>query len=123
MNEVETIHGQVISKANNYMIGSHGGIVKGDNVKKYERSFIRQCKIYKNKMIDCRFILHVVVYESSNAYDLDNSLKTILDCLQDARAITNDNLCVGIDAHKVIDRKNPRISFWIEELEPRLEFD
>ena len=53
-------------------------------------------------------------------YDLDNSLKTILDCLQYVKAITNDSYCVGIVANKHIDRNNPRVAFAIEELEPKL---
>ena len=70
--------------------------------------------------IDRPFRLHITVYESSNAYDLDNCLKTVLDCLQYAGAITNDNLCVGISATKKLDREHPRVEYGIEELEPRL---
>ncbi len=64
--------------------------------------------------------MHIIVYHSSNRYDLDNSLKTVLDCLQYAKAIKDDKLCVRINAEKRIDRNNPRIVFHIEELEPNL---
>ena len=120
----ETILGQVISKANNYTVGNNAGmgrhIVKTPELKAYERSFISQCRIYANRLIDGRFTLFVTVYESSIRYDLDNALKTILDCLQMAKAITNDNLCVRIVADKKIDRRNPRVVFAIQEHEPRL---
>lgn len=122
--ENETIYGQVVSKANNYEVGNdkHGGrhIIKSEAIRAYERSFIEQCQVYKNKMIDCHFTLYVAVYESSVRFDLDNALKTLLDCLQMAKAITDDNLCRKIVAEKRIDKNNPRVVFAIEQHEPRL---
>lgn len=122
--EMETIYGQPIGKANNYMAvpDGQGGrrIIKNDKIRTYERSFKDQCKIYRGRGISRPFRLHIIVYEASAAYDLDNCLKTVLDCLQYVGAITNDNLCVGINATKKIDRRNPRIVYGIEELEPTL---
>lgn len=122
--EYETIYGQVISKSNNYMAvpDSAGGrrIIKNDAIREYERNFLNQCKVYRGRLINARFKLIVKIFYKSNCYDLDNSLKTILDCLQYAKAITNDNLCVAIDAEKKIDARNPRIVYAIEELEPTL---
>ena len=122
--ERETIYGQVESKANNYQVGNdkHGQryIIKSEAIRAYERSFIEQCKVYKDRLINCHFTLYVVVYESSVRYDLDNALKTILDCLQMARAITDDNLCRKIVAEKRIDRQRPRVVFGIQEYEPKL---
>lgn len=115
----ETIYGQVVSKANNYQVGESGGfrhIVKSKEIRAYERSFQRQCSIYKGRLINCRFTLFVKVYESSNRYDLDNALKTILDCLQYAKAVVNDNLCERINAEKHIDPTNPRIVFAIQPI-------
>lgn len=124
--EYETIHGQVISKANNYIVAADNSgtrhIVKNDAIRQYESDFVSQCRIYKDRLIDRNFILHIEVFEQSNVYDLDNALKTILDCLQYVKAIVNDNLCVGIHARKHIDRHDPRILFAIEELEPNLFF-
>lgn len=124
--EYETIHGQVISKANNYIVAADNSgtrhIVKNDAIRQYESNFVSQCRIYKDRLIDRNFILHIEVFEQSNVYDLDNALKTILDCLQYVKAIVNDNLCVGIHARKHIDRRDPRILFAIEELEPNLFF-
>lgn len=120
----ETIYGQPIGKANNYQAvpDGQGGkrIIKNEKIRNYERMFANQCIKYRGKRIDGPFRLHITVYESSNAYDLDNCLKTVLDCLQYAGAITNDNLCVGINATKKIDRRNPRVEYGLEVLEPSL---
>ena len=124
--EREIIYGQVVSKANNYEVGNnkHGGryIIKSDAIRAYERSFIEQCQIYKDRLINCHFTLYVAVYESSVRYDIDNALKTILDCLQMVKAITDDNLCRKIVAEKHIDKNNPRVVFTIEPHEQNLFF-
>ena len=105
--EIETIYGQVIAKANNYQAvpGKDGQkrIIKNDRIREYEKSFCLQCKKYRGKRISGRF-------------DLDNTLKTILDCLQMVEAITNDSLCFEIHAEKRIDRRNPRVEFGMEEI-------
>ena len=119
----ETIFGQVVSKANNYQVGkgkAGGHIIKTPLLRAYERSFCQQCKIYRDRRINGRFTLYIAVYESSIRYDLDNALKTVLDCLQSVHAITNDNLCVRIVAEKRLDKRNPRVVFAIQEHEPRL---
>ncbi len=120
----ETIFGQVVSKANNYQVGMGKGgerhIIKSSKLKAYERTFNQQCRIYRDRHINGHFTLYAVVYESSTRYDLDNALKTILDCLQMVNAITDDNLCLKIVAEKRIDRRNPRVVFAIQEHEPSL---
>lgn len=120
----ETIRGQVPSKSNSYLAvpDSAGGrrIIKSEKVRNYERNFARQCTVYRGRGISRPFKLHAVVYESTWSFDLDNAFKAILDNLQYMGAITNDNLCVGINARKAIDRNNPRVTFAIEELEPTL---
>ena len=124
--ERETIYGQVVSKANNYEVGNdkHGGryIIKSEAIRAYERSFIEQCQVYKDRMVNCHFTLYVAVYESSVRYDIDNALKTILDCLQMVKAITDDNLFRKIVAEKHIDKNNPRIVLTIEPHEQNLFF-
>ena len=119
----ETIFGQIPGKANHYQAvpDGHGGrrIIKDETIRAYERSFCQQCKVYRNKAIDRPFRLYAVVYHSSNRYDIDNSIKTLLDCLQYARAITDDKYCVALNAEKRIDKRNPRVTFAIEEQEPR----
>ena len=120
--EKETIYGQVIGKSNNYIIGNSGEsrhIIKNPQIREYESIFARQCKLYRDKRISGRFTLFVAVYQSSIRYDLDNSLKTVLDCLQMVNAITNDSQCFKIVAEKRLDKVNPRVVFSIEETEPR----
>ena len=95
--ETETIYGQVIAKANNYQAvpGKEGQkrIIKNDRIREYEKSFCLQCRKYRGKRIAGRFKLFIRVWQSSSRFDLDNALKTILDCLQMVEAITNDSLC------------------------------
>lgn len=113
---IETIKGQIVAKANNYQAvpdKATGGrrIIKSDKIRAYERNFAAQCRVYAGKMISRPFELIVSVYYRNNSFDLDNSLKTLLDCLQYVGAITNDNLCRRIDATKRIDQYNPRVEF------------
>lgn len=116
----ETIIGQIIPKANNYLAVPDGQgerrIIKNDAVRSYERSFCLQCVKYKNKRIGTQFRLFAEVWQRSARFDLDNSLKTLLDCLQYVNAITDDNLCVEIVARKRIDPVKPRVKFAIVEI-------
>ena len=116
--EYETIKGQVIAKANHYQAvpGTMGTrrIIKDWQVRQYEEDFARQCTLYKDRLVSCKFKLFLRVFHSSIRYDLDNSLKTILDCLQAVRAIKDDKLCYSIVADKYIDKYNPRIEFAIK---------
>lgn len=118
--EMETIHGQIIAKANHYQAvpGKDGTkrIIKDDKIRAYERSFMAQCTKYRNRRISSRFRLFVRVWHSSERFDLDNSLKTLLDCLQMAGAITNDKLCYQIEAEKKIDKYHPRVEFALLEV-------
>ena len=122
--DYEEITSQIVSKSNGYQAvpDGQGGrrIIKSAQVRAYEKEFDRQCKVYRDRNICRPFILHLIVYESSWAYDLDGAFKVLLDMLQTVHAIKNDNLCVGIHAEKRIDRDHPRILYGIEELEPRL---
>lgn len=118
--EVETIHGQIIAKANHYQaVPGRGGerrIIKDEKIRAYERSFMEQCTKYRNRRISTRFRLFVRVWHSSVRFDLDNSLKTLLDCLQMAGAITDDKLCFQIEAEKRIDKRYPRVEFALQEV-------
>ena len=118
--EIETIHGQIIAKANHYQAvpGRNGEkrIIKDEKIRAYERSFMEQCTKYRNKGISSRFRLFVRVFHSSVRFDLDNSLKTLLDCLQMVGAITDDKLCFQIEAEKRIDKYNPRVEFALLEV-------
>lgn len=121
----EIVYGQILAKANHYQVGLNKGtgerhIILDEAFREYARSFREQCHIYAQRGIDRPFILFCHVWHSNRRFDLDNSLKTLLDLLQDVGAITDDNLCIGIQAVKHIDPIRPRIEFAIGELEPRL---
>lgn len=114
----QTIYGQPPSKSNSYKIitiNGHSKLGKTDATKKYEQDFFMQCSLRK-KGICKRFKLTIDVFFTSDRPDIDNSLKVVFDCLQSCGAIKNDRLCAEIHARKLIDKKNPRIEFEIEEL-------
>lgn len=118
--ETEVIQGQIIAKANHYQAvpGKFGQkrIIKDEIIRAYERSFMEQCKVYRNRRISNRFRLFVRVWHSSERFDLDNSLKTLLDCLQMVGAIIDDKLCYQIEAEKHLDKYHPRIEYAILEV-------
>jgi len=114
-----TIFGQPPSKSNSYKIiyyQGHPSLGKTRATEEYENSFYMQVGPYKNLAIQGFFELEVRVYFSSLTHDLDNSLKVMLDCLQHANAIKNDNRCTRIVADKFIDKNNPRIEFRLIEV-------
>jgi Holliday junction resolvase RusA-like endonuclease len=113
---IETILGNVPSKSNSYKIikiGNRYSLGKAKALKDYEKSFIEQCQLYKDKNIEDEFEFCIDVYYDSRRPDLDNSLKIVLDCLQKVGAIKNDNKCIKITAHKLLDKENPRIEYSI----------
>lgn len=115
----ETIYGTIPSKSNSYTIGRVNGqprIVKSNSMKSYERSFTQQCVKYRGRSISTPFRLVVDVYYPDYVHDLDNSLKGLLDCLQYVGAITDDNLCVEIQARRHYDKFRPRVEYLIEEI-------
>lgn len=118
--ETEVIHGQIITKSNHYQAvpDKFGAkrIIKDEKIRAYERSFMEQCTKYRNRRISSRFRLFVRVWHGSVHFDLDNSLKMLLDCLQMVSAITDDKLCFQIEAEKRIDKYHPRIEFALLEV-------
>ena len=119
MKHEQIIYANPPSKSNSYRIvtvSGHGSLAKTDALKKYEKDFYLQCGAYRNKKIKGFFELYIDVYFSSNRPDLDNALKSTLDCLQSCNAITNDRNCVKIIANKYIDRIMPRIEFTLVEV-------
>lgn len=70
---------------NSYMVGrvnGHPCIVKSNEMKRYEREFLRQCAIYKGRGISTPFRLVVDVYYPDHTHDLDGCFKALLDLLQ-----------------------------------------
>lgn len=120
MKHEQVIYNNPPSKSNSYRIitiKGHGSLAKTDALKKYEKDFYLQCGAYRNKNIKGFFELYIDVYFSSNRPDLDNCLKSTLDCLQSCKAITNDRNCVKIVANKFLDPIRPRLEFTIKEVE------
>lgn len=112
----QTISGNCPSKSNCYRIvtlNGHGSLAKTKALKDYETTFFMQCGKYRNLNIDNLFEYHCKVYYPSMRTDLDNHCKIVLDAMQKAKVITNDNKCVKIVAEKFIDKENPRIEFKI----------
>ena len=119
MSEYQTILGNTPSKSNSYQIiaiKKHASLAKTKALKEYEDKFYIQCNKYRNANITGYFKLHLKVFYPSEKSDLDNSLKIILDCLQKAKAIRNDNKCVKIVAEKYLDKERPRIEFLINQI-------
>jgi Holliday junction resolvase RusA-like endonuclease len=117
---MEVIFGTTPSKSNSYRIirlGNRCSMCKTSAVKKYEDSFYMQLSgNLRDKMITGFFEIEIDVYYPSMRSDLDNSLKVVLDCLQKAKAIKNDNKCSKIIARRFVDKVNPRIEFNILEV-------
>lgn len=115
-----TIKGNVPSKSNSYKIIKINGYYSLGKTKRlvdYEKSFYLQLPSkYRKLNIESEFRFDIDVYYDSKRPDLDNSLKIVLDCLQKAKVIKNDNKCVEIHAKKLLDKTNPRIEFKITEL-------
>lgn len=121
--EWETIFGEVVAKANHYIAvnnGKGGRLTKDRKIRAYEASFCRQCSIYKDRQINDDFTLYLRVYYRNMAHDLDNSIKTILDCLQMCGAIVDDNKCITIEATKRKDIYQPRVMFAIQPQQSNL---
>lgn len=108
--KIEVIRGICPSKSNMYRV-SNNRLVKTDVLKRFESSFFIQCRHYRNERIDGYFELHAKIFYPNQRRDLDNGLKIILDCLQNAKIIKNDNKCVKIVVEKYLDEKEPRIEF------------
>lgn len=113
------VKGTVPSKSNSYRIitiNGHGSLTKTSAAKKYEESFLWQVGNCRDANISSTFEFYIDVYYPSKRSDLDGCLKVVLDCLQKAKVITNDNNCCLIHARKFIDKDNPRVEFRIVEI-------
>lgn len=118
--EKVVIFGKTPSKSNCYRIikiNGHGSLCKTKGLKQYEKDFFIQIPPkYRGLDITDYFEFEIDVFYPSQRADLDNSLKVVLDCLQKAKVIRNDNKCVRIVANKALDKVNPRIEFIIKKV-------
>ena len=113
------IPGVPVSKSNAYRIitvNGHASLTKSKAMKKYEECFLWHVGPMRGADIAKPFELYLHVWFPSKRSDLDGCLKGILDCLQSAKVIRNDNNCCRIVAEKFIDKDNPRVEFTIKEL-------
>lgn len=121
MSAQEIILGEVVAKANHYQVvpDGHSGhrIIKDNAIREYEATFADQCRVYRDRRMNVRFELVVDIWYKSAKFDLDNSIKTLLDCLQYANAITNDSLCFKITANKHLSFSCPKMVFSLVPLE------
>jgi len=119
MSQKFIITGNTPSKSNCYKVirlGNRCGLGKQKKLYDYEKSFLDQMLQYNYEIIEGNFKFIIDVFYDSRRPDLDNSLKVVLDCLQKAKAIKNDNKCLEINAYKHLDKLNPRIEFSIVAL-------
>lgn len=110
------VKGTPPSKSNSYRIvtfNGHASLAKTKAMKQYEESFLWQVGGIRDAKIDVPFEFYVDVYFPSKRSDLDGMLKGVMDCLQKANVIKNDNNCSLIHARKFIDKDNPRVEFRI----------
>ena len=108
------VKGTPVSKSNAYRIitiAGHASLTKTTAMKKYEEAFLWQVGSIRDANIGVPFEFYLDVFFPSKRSDLDGCLKGILDCLQKARVIKNDNNCCLIHARKFIDKDNPRVEF------------
>lgn len=113
------IKGTVPSKSNSYKIiriNGHSNLTKTKKIKEYEESFLWQVGGCRDANIKSTFEFYIDVYYPSKRSDLDGCLKVVLDCMQKAKVISNDNNCCLIHARKFIDKDNPRVEFKIVEV-------
>jgi len=124
-----TIYGNVPSKSNCYRIIAlpgklkrdgrrgkpRGSLAKTEELKTYELNFDKQLTGVHRKHLTCKITAHLDVYYDSERPDLDNALKTILDCLQKGCVIANDRQVRRIIAERFLDRKNPRVEITLTE--------
>lgn len=114
---IAEILGNVPSKSNKYIPVAKGRMIKSKEVKDYETAFILQLPPeWKKLNIINPFSCEVSFYFRSYASDLDGGWKIVLDCLQRAGVIKNDNLMYYQVGRKFIDTKNPRVVIEIDEL-------
>lgn len=123
-NHIYEISGKVPSKSNCYKtraITSKGKPIamwyKSKELQEYEFNFSIQIQRHTFDFIQDQFELYADVYMVNKMQDIDNTLKILLDCLEQNNVIFNDNLCYKIVINKHIDKVNPRVVFYLNKYE------
>ena len=106
-----------VSKSNSYKVGRNNRLKVNKEVETFEYFFIKLLpEQVKNANIKKPFKLVLDLWLQNKNQDLDNCSKSILDCLETAGAIYNDNLCYELIMRKHIDEENPKIKLKLSEL-------
>lgn len=119
------VYGEPVGKKNNYLAGlskqKRPYIYKSKKLTDYEKYFVAEClKCYKGRMgINTQFDIIVEVYYRNLKNDLDNSVTTVMDCLQMAGIITDDALCRHATTWKIYDPHRPRVEVKIMADDPQ----
>ena len=112
--------GTPVSKSNAYRIitkKGHASLTKTKAMQAYEETFLWQVGGIRDANVSVPFEFYIDVYFPSKRSDLDGAMKGILDCLQKAKVIKNDNNLCLLHARKFIDKENPRVEFKIITIE------
>lgn len=112
-----TVFGQLYSQKNSHIL-ARGRTIKHPKAKQFERDFLLQVpREYrklalgsKNRSICAR----IMVLYPSFRQDLDCSL--VYDLLQKAGVVANDRFIREKHEYAEIDRKNPRVKIWLQEM-------
>jgi len=95
---------------------AHSSLAKTPALKKYELDFISQIPgQIRNINLSKAMKIKLYCTFKSKRPDLDNAPKAILDILQIAGVIKNDNLVYDLHLTKAVDKDNPRVDIEIEE--------
>ena len=116
------IFGEIPAKANHYQAVPDkrtGGrrIIKDRVIRNYEGWFVRQIKKepgVPDEPIRNPFVIEVTICYTSTRHDLDNGMKTLLDCLQMAGIIRDDAQCREIHARKIVNKFEPFVHLIIK---------
>jgi len=111
-----TVHGQPPSKSNCYKIRSKpfASLYKTKALKQYEDDFFAQTPgRYRGLRWAEPMSVTLHCFFKSKQPDLDNAAKAVLDCIQNADVITNDNRVYELHMTKAIDKDRPRVEIII----------
>lgn len=91
-----------------------------DAYQDFEDDFLWQVKSKKCVQLPVnkkgRLSVTLIVYDTSRRQDIDSFPKSLLDCLQKAQAIVNDNKVDELIVLRAVDKENPRCFIKVEEL-------
>lgn len=111
------IIGELASKSNSRKIvrfGSRVASIKSQAARDYVKSFILQAGHY-DKAFEGPVKLVAVCWYKDMRRDLDIAL--LQDCIQAAGIIKNDRQVWEIQARRRLDKKEPRVLFYLEALD------